>query len=53
MLQKNEITSMIDSIRQKMISSANTLGLASPETIKLSQELDEYIAAYQFQNKQN
>lgn len=45
-MKLNEIKQVMNITRQKMIDAGQQLGYSAPETVTLSQELDELIVLY-------
>ena len=46
-----ELADRIEQMRQLMITVGLKYGLSSPETLRYSEQLDELILQYQFQNR--
>ncbi|MEM1505920.1 aspartyl-phosphate phosphatase Spo0E family protein [Domibacillus sp. 8LH] len=46
-----DLLSRIDNLRQLMITAGLQYGLGSPETLHYSEQLDELILQYHFQNR--
>ncbi|HWO76163.1 MAG TPA: aspartyl-phosphate phosphatase Spo0E family protein [Bacillus sp. (in: firmicutes)] len=50
-MERDDVTVVIDALRQKLIATADQKGLQSPDTLQISRELDRVLNNLMNKNK--